>query len=53
MTKPVTQVAEVAVNKASAKDADSPLLVETGSISKMLPVNITDKKRDTGLEKLN
>ena len=43
-TSPVTQVAEVAVNKASAKGVTSPLLDETGSISKILPVSITSKK---------
>jgi len=41
--RPVTQVAEVAVNKASTKLIDPPL-VEIGSISKKLPVRIVNTK---------
>ena len=39
-TRPVTQVAEVAVNRASRKEAPSPDWVETGRVSRQAPTRI-------------
>ena len=44
MTRPVTQTAEVEVNRASKKGVDMPFAEETGSISKKAPASITAKK---------
>jgi hypothetical protein len=41
--KPVTQVAEVAVNKASKRDVLSPVALASGNISKTVPINIVKK----------
>lgn len=43
MTKPVTHVAEVAVNSASIKPT-SPLFIETGKESRIVPIIMTMKK---------
>jgi hypothetical protein len=45
--RPVTQVADVAVKSASTKGVDSPLLADTGSISKAVPTNIIKRKPST------
>jgi len=42
--KPVTQVAEVAVKRASTKGVTLLLLEETGNINRIVPRNITNKK---------
>jgi hypothetical protein len=44
---PVTQVAEVAVNRASTKEMGFVLGVETGSISRAVPVRIVKAKLKT------
>ena len=44
MTKPVTQVAVVAVNSASRYATGSPLFELMGRASKMLPITIAVKK---------
>ncbi|GAX59384.1 uncharacterized protein SCALIN_C03_0041 [Candidatus Scalindua japonica] len=41
---PVTQSADVEVNKASTNDVPLPLTVATGSISKIVPITIKVKK---------
>ena len=41
--RPVTQVADVAVNKASTKFKPSPLFVEIGRVSKNVPIKIVIK----------
>jgi hypothetical protein len=43
-TNPVTQVAEVAVNKAFRKPMLSPLCTAKGSVSRRLPARIVKKK---------
>ena len=43
-TKPVTQVAEVAVNKASKTWMLFPFWLEIGRQSKLVPIKITSKK---------
>lgn len=42
-TSPVTQVAEVEVNRAQENGAPLPDFVENGSISSNVPTRITDK----------
>ena len=43
-TSPVTQVAEVAVNSASEKEAPPRAFVEKGSISSAVPSRISSRK---------
>ena len=43
-TRPVTQVAEVAVKRASRKEAPPGSLVENGSISRTVPTAISVRK---------
>ena len=45
--RPVTQVAEVAVNAAFINDVFSPVTVAAGSISKIVPTPIAKIKLDT------
>jgi hypothetical protein len=40
-TKPVTQTADVEVNKASMSPGDTPADVDTGSIRRTVPTRIT------------
>lgn len=42
-TRPVTQVAEVTVNKASAKEAPCRSLVAIGSIRRSVPIRMTPR----------
>ena len=44
MISPVTQVALVAVNKASVKGVQTPCRLQMGRVSKSVPVTTTSKK---------